>query len=215
MSPTRQRERELARARHQRRAVRLAAVRARRRRRYAIIGAVVVTALLIGGVTWLALDLAGDDKPARPAAARSNLPSPALSAKPFPPVPPGASPRLRGKPVVAPVKKPPPKLVRRDIIVGKGAAATPGRTLTVNYVGTSLAGKEFDSSWKAHRTFDVEGLGNAPVIKGWNQGLVGMKVGGRRELVIPANLAYGKQGSPPSIKPNQPLVFVIDLLAVR
>jgi len=120
---------------------------------------------------------------------------------------------LNTKPTVVPPKGSPPKqLVIKDLIKGTGPSATPSSTVTVNYVGVLYKnGKEFDSSWKRGQTatFSLSG-----VIKGWTEGIPGMKVGGRRELIIPANLAYGKTGSPPSIGPNEPLVFVIDLHSV-
>ena len=92
--------------------------------------------------------------------------------------------------------------------------AKAGQTVTVNYVGVLFhGGKLFDASWNRKQTFSFA-LGQGQVIPGWDQGVPGMKVGGRRELVIPAKLAYGPQGQPPTIPPNAPLVFVIDLLAV-
>jgi peptidylprolyl isomerase len=105
--------------------------------------------------------------------------------------------------------------VSKDLITGTGTAAKSGSSLTVNYVGVLYkGGKEFDSSWKTGKPFPFQ-LGGGSVIPGWDQGLVGMKVGGRRELTIPPQLAYGKQGSPPTIPPNSTLVFVIDLLGVK
>ncbi len=106
----------------------------------------------------------------------------------------------------------PTKLVSKDLIVGSGKEAKAGDQVTVNYVGVLYkGGKEFDASWKRKEPFQFQ-LGQGSVIKGWDQGVVGMKVGGRRELIIPSELAYGKTGSPPSIPANAPLVFVIDLL---
>lgn len=106
----------------------------------------------------------------------------------------------------------PSKLVIKDLIKGTGPEAKAGQSVTVNYVGVLFkGGKEFDASWKRNEPFTFT-LGKGQVIKGWDQGVAGMKVGGRRELVIPAELAYGKQGSPPTIPPNAPLVFVVDLL---
>ena len=106
----------------------------------------------------------------------------------------------------------PTKLVSKDLIVGTGKEAKAGDQVTVNYVGVLYkGGKEFDASWKRKEPFQFT-LGQGAVIKGWDQGVVGMKVGGRRELVIPSELAYGKTGSPPAIPANAPLVFVIDLL---
>ena len=122
----------------------------------------------------------------------------------------------REKPKIAkPTGSPPKKLVTKDLIEGKGATATAGSQLTVNYVGVSHSnGKEFDSSFDTGEPFDFE-LGASMVIPGWDEGLEGMKVGGRRQLTIPPEKAYGAQGSPPVIGPNETLVFVIDLLAVK
>lgn len=120
---------------------------------------------------------------------------------------------LSKKPVVSvPRGAAPGKLVVKELIKGSGAEAKAGEKVTVNYVGVLYkTGKEFDSSWKRSETFSFE-LGKGQVIKGWDQGVEGMKVGGRRELIIPAELAYGKAGSPPTIPANSPLVFVVDLL---
>ncbi len=104
----------------------------------------------------------------------------------------------------------PTDLIITDLVVGDGAEATPGATVDVHYVGVDFeTGEQFDASWDrgASIQFPLNGL-----IKGWQDGIPGMKVGGRRELVIPAELAYGKTGSPPTIPPNAPLVFVVDLL---
>jgi peptidylprolyl isomerase len=88
-----------------------------------------------------------------------------------------------------------------------------GQTVTVNYVGVLYKnGKEFDSSWKRNQPFTTP-LSAGSVISGWVKGIPGMHVGGRRELIIPASLAYGKQGQPPTIPPNSPLVFVVDLIS--
>ena len=106
------------------------------------------------------------------------------------------------------------QLVTKDLIPGTGQAASAGQTVTVNYVGVLCqTGKEFDSSWKRNQPFTTA-LSSGSVIPGWVKGIPGMKVGGRRELIIPASLAYGKAGSPPTIPPNSPLVFVVDLLSV-
>ncbi len=123
---------------------------------------------------------------------------------------------LSKKPVVTvPKGSPPTKLVTKDLIKGTGTAARAGSSVTVNYVGVLYkGGKEFDSSWKTGKPFAPFVLGQGSVIPGWDQGLVGMKVGGRRELIIPPNLAYGKAGQPPTIPPNSTLVFVVDLLGV-
>ncbi len=114
--------------------------------------------------------------------------------------------------VTVPSGPAPTKLVTKDLIVGSGAEAKAGETVTVNYVGVLYkGGKEFDASWKRNEPFSFA-LGKGQVIPGWDQGVAGMKVGGRRELIIPSELAYKAQGSPPTIPPNAPLIFVVDLL---
>jgi len=120
------------------------------------------------------------------------------------------------KPQVDVPEGPPPKQLEvRDITEGDGAEASAGDTVEVEYLGVSYSnGREFDSSWERPEPFTFQ-LGAGQVIPGWDQGIDGMKVGGRRELVIPPHLAYGKQGSPPAIKPNETLVFVVDLLDVQ
>jgi FKBP-type peptidyl-prolyl cis-trans isomerase len=111
----------------------------------------------------------------------------------------------------------PKELVAQDLIVGDGAEAKSGDPVSVQYVGVTYDdNKEFDASWsgsKPGKPFTFT-LGQGGVIQGWDQGVVGMKVGGRRKLVIPPDLAYGAQGSPPNIGPNETLVFEIDLKKV-
>jgi peptidylprolyl isomerase len=115
--------------------------------------------------------------------------------------------------VTVPTGPAPTKLVTKDLITGTGAEAKAGATVSVNYVGVLYkGGKEFDASWKRKEPFSFA-LGKGQVIPGWDQGVAGMKVGGRRELIIPSALAYGPKGSPPTIPPNAPLVFVVDLLS--
>jgi peptidylprolyl isomerase len=113
--------------------------------------------------------------------------------------------------ITKPKGDPPKELTVVDIVEGTGAAAADGETLTVDYAGTSWStGKEFDASWKTGQPFPVT-LGQGQVIQGWEQGLVGMKKGGRRLLVIPPDLGYGETGSGADIKPNETLLFVVDL----
>jgi peptidylprolyl isomerase len=100
-----------------------------------------------------------------------------------------------------------------DLKVGAGVTAKTGDKVSVHYVGTLENGTEFDSSRKRNQPF-VFTLGQGQVIKGWDQGVVGMKVGGKRKLVIPPSLAYGERGRP-SIPPNSTLVFEVELLAVN
>jgi len=120
---------------------------------------------------------------------------------------------LSKKPVVTVPKSPAPKKLKiKELIKGTGAEAKSGDKVSVNYVGVLYKnGKEFDSSWKRNETFSFT-LGQGQVIRGWDKGVVGMKEGGRRELIIPAKEAYGSAGSPPTIPANSPLVFVVDLL---
>lgn len=131
-------------------------------------------------------------------------------------LPPEAS-DLNVKPVIPkPNGDPPAGLQVRDVVQGNGRPAETGDTLSVQYVGVSWStGQQFDSSWdRGKKPFKFK-LGAGMVIPGWDQGLAGMRKGGRRELVIPPNLAYGPQGQPPVIAPNETLVFVIDLQKVR
>lgn len=120
------------------------------------------------------------------------------------------------KPKVTVPKGPPPKqLVIKEIEEGSGAAAEPGDEVTVQYVGAGYRSKEeFDSSWSRNEPFTFS-LGSGLVILGWDEGVKGMKVGGRRELLIPSQLGYGHVGSLPAIGHDEALVFVIDLLAVK
>jgi peptidylprolyl isomerase len=109
---------------------------------------------------------------------------------------------------------PPADLVVEDITVGEGAEAKAGQTVTVHYVGVSHAsGKEFDASWNRGQPFAFP-LGGGKVIAGWDRGVAGMRVGGRRRLVIPPHLAYGDRGAGGVIKPGETLIFVVDLLNV-
>ena len=120
------------------------------------------------------------------------------------------------KPEIPAQSGPPPSgLESKDIVEGDGAVAGTGDTVKVQYVGVDYeTGKQFDASWDNGQPFSFQ-LGSGQVIPGWDQGVTGMKVGGRRELIIPPDLAYGAQGSPPAIGPNATLVFVIDLLGVK
>jgi peptidylprolyl isomerase len=123
---------------------------------------------------------------------------------------------LKTKPKVVPPSGPPPKqLVIKDLIKGTGPAATATSTVTVQYVGVLYkGGKQFDASWNDGSGQPIALPLSGGVIKGWKQGMPGMRVGGRRELIIPSNLGYGAAGSPPKIPANAALVFVIDLHGV-
>ncbi len=123
---------------------------------------------------------------------------------------------LSKKPVVVVPKGVSPKtFAYKDIVEGSGPVAKSGDKVSVQYVGVGFdTEKEFDSSWSRNEPFPFT-LGAGAVIKGWDKGVEGMKVGGRRELLLPANLAYGPAGSPPSIGPNETLIFIIDLLEIE
>lgn len=120
------------------------------------------------------------------------------------------------KPFVDPHLGPAPdELLIEEIIVGDGAEAQVGQTAVVHYVGVGVtSGEEFDASWNRGEPFSFP-LGAGYVIKGWDQGVVGMKIGGRRRLVIPASLGYGAQGAGGVIAPGETLIFVVDLLELR
>jgi peptidylprolyl isomerase len=110
---------------------------------------------------------------------------------------------------------PPRKLVKQDIVKGKGPAAKAGSTVTVNYVGVNFSnGVEFDSSWDSGQAFPVQ-LGAGMVIEGWDKGLIGIRKGGRRMLTIPPEMGYGAEGYPPDIPPNETLVFVVDAVSIE
>jgi peptidylprolyl isomerase len=127
---------------------------------------------------------------------------------------PTSGPLSKEPKVTVPTGPAPSKLETKELITGTGAEAKDGDTVTVNYVGVLYkGGKEFDASWKRDEPFSFT-LGKGQVIPGWDQGVAGMKVGGRRELIIPSALAYGAKGSGSTIPPNAPLVFVVDLLGV-
>jgi peptidylprolyl isomerase len=175
--------------------------------------AVVVLALVVGLFVWVSQS----SSPPSAAAPSAAAPSAAVSssvAEPsgaFPPVPAGADPALSKKPAVTAGKGTVSKLNATTLIQGTGAAVQSGQTIDVNYVGVTHAdGKEFDSSWSRSEPFSFQvGAGN--VIKGWDQGLAGVKVGSRVQLDIPADLAYGE--NPGGGRPGGALRFVVDVLS--
>ena len=113
--------------------------------------------------------------------------------------------------VVVPDGPPPADLLVEDRVVGDGPEAAPGTLVTVDYVGVSWStGAQFDASWDRNDTFAFN-LGAGQVIPGWDQGVSGMRVGGRRRLTIPPDLAYGRQGAGGVIGPDETLIFVVDL----
>ena len=116
--------------------------------------------------------------------------------------------------VTIPDGPPPTELIVEDLEVGAGAEAVAGVPVSVHYVGVAWSdGNEFDSSWSRSDHFSFP-LGAGHVIPGWDQGVAGMKVGGRRKLTIPPHLAYGERGAGGAIGPNESLIFVVDLVGV-
>ena len=155
-------------------------------------------------------------------ACQSRVPEPQQSA---PVSQPSATPAAAASPAatVAQAANPAPSasaagavttLVKDDVKVGKGAAAKSGDKIRVHYTGKLLDGTKFDSSLDRNEPFELT-LGAGMVIKGWDEGIVGMKVGGKRKLTIPSNMAYGPSGHPPVIPPNSPLVFDVELLEIE
>jgi peptidylprolyl isomerase len=123
----------------------------------------------------------------------------------------------RTKPEVAVPEDTPPsyQLELEDLEAGDGEEAVAGRVVEVHYVGVSWStGRQFDASWDRGQTFKFK-LGAGQVIAGWDQGVAGMRVGGRRRITIPPMLGYGKRGAGGVIGPDETLVFVVDLLGVR
>ena len=120
------------------------------------------------------------------------------------------------KPVVTiPEGEPPTSLVIDDLVIGDGTQATKGSIVMVHYVGVAWStGKQFDASWDRGDTFDFR-LGAGQVIQGWDDGVAGMKIGGRRRLTIPPDMGYGSRGAGGVIKGNETLVFVVDLHGVN
>ena len=123
---------------------------------------------------------------------------------------------MSDKPVIEiPEGDPPTELVIDDLSVGDGDEAVAGKRCTMQYVGHGWSTrKQFDASWDRGEPFSFQ-LGAGMVIGGWDQGVAGMKVGGRRKLTIPPELGYGQRGAGRDIKPGETLVFVVDLIAVR
>jgi len=117
--------------------------------------------------------------------------------------------------ITVPPGAPPTQLESKDLIVGTGPAAKAGDTVSVQYVGVAYStGKVFDSSWSRNQPFQFA-LGGGTVIPGWDKGVVGMQVGGRRELIIPPGLAYGSQSPGSGIAANDTLIFIVDLVKIN
>jgi peptidylprolyl isomerase len=227
--PSRRRERELARRRYERRRQAELERRAKAKRRNTVIGSITGVVVVIGVILALVFTVftGGGGKSSVKTA---NSPSAGPSVSPTTPV---AAPKrckqvkpnppAKGEPKVPDVTgKAPKKLVKKDITVGSGRAAQNGDALTVKYVGVSCStGKVFDASYTdpvnptTHEKAFTLTLGAGQVIKGWDKGLVGIRPGGVRELVIPAKLGYGAAGQPPKIQPNETLIFVVTAVSVK
>jgi peptidylprolyl isomerase len=226
VATSRRRERELARRRYERRRLREQQQRAQRRRRNTVIGAVVGTLAVIGGIIGLVVGLSGGSGQSAIASRSTASPTPAGTSatptaapaaapthcKPISPNPPAP-----GQPKIPPVGKAPKTLVVKDVKKGHGPAAKVGDSLKVSYIGVSCSsGKVFDATYKdGGQPFTVSPLGHASVITGWNKGLVGVRAGGVRELVIPPALGYGAAGQPPAIAPNDVLIFLVTVQSVH
>lgn len=166
--------------------------------------------LIIGACLALFVAGCGDDD----SSTTSSSPSGSTEEAPAPEETEAAAKKTKPK-VTAPNGAPPKQLVIKDLEEGTGAAVKTGDVVKVNYVGVNYkTGEEFEASWDRGEPIAFP-LGENVVIQGWEKGLKGMKVGGRRELIIPPNLAYGAAGSPPAIPPNETLIFVLDLEAVE
>lgn len=169
---------------------------------------------LMGLLSVLATGCGGSTKPTEPSLGSAAAVTATTPATTTPATP--ANPALAKKPVVARPSGPAPKTLQtKDLVVGTGPAVSAGQQVTVQYVGVLYKdGQQFDASWDRGQPFPFK-LGAGMVIPGWDKGIPGMHVGGRRELIIPAALAYGAAGSPPKIGPNEPLIFVVDMLSAQ
>ena len=127
----------------------------------------------------------------------------------------GFDPNTEKPEIDFPGDNPPRELVLEDIWEGDGATAEPGNIIKAHYVGVSWStGEEFDASWNRGEPLEFQ-VGVGQVIPGWDQGLLGMKVGGRRKITIPPHLGYGERGAGAAIKPNETLIFVVDLVSTN
>ena len=167
-------------------------------------------------VALAGLAACGDDDDSNDGGAATNQQDTGTQTEPSPAEAQEALKDTSTKPVIPkPTGSPPRKLVKEDIVKGTGPGAKKGDTLVVHYVGMNFSnGQEFDASWDTGSPFPVQ-LGAGQVIAGWDKGLIGIKKGGRRKLLIPPELGYGAQGYPPDIPPNETLVFVIDAISIN
>jgi peptidylprolyl isomerase len=224
VATSRRRERELARRRFERRRQAEIERRARTKRRNTVIGACVGTVAVIIVLVVVGIVIFGGSN-GKKASASKPAATPTPSVTPSSPPPPAPkkcakispNPPAKGEPMIPDVKgKAPTKLVVNDIKVGHGPAAKAGDNVVVKYVGVACStGKAFDASYTdgaKNKEFSFA-LGEGKVIPGWDKGLLGMKAGGQRQLIIPAALAYGTSGQG-DIKPNETLNFVVKMVKV-
>lgn len=169
-------------------------------------------ATLLAGIGIAALLAACGSSSSSSSSSQTSAAEAQTSAAGAAPTTPTSGPLSKEPTVTPPGGSPPHALVTKEIIPGTGKVAKAGDHVTVNYVGVLYSdGSKFDASWDRNEPFSFT-LGAHEVIPGWEQGVAGMRVGGRRELIIPSALAYGPRGSPPKIPPNETLIFVVDLL---
>ena len=196
------------------RKARLAAARRRRQTMLAVLSGLAVVVVIVGGVLLITHFNHGNSSTSAGASASAAASAPEVSptpSVPFPPTPAGADAALGAKPTVSAGTGTVSALKVTTLVQGNGPAVTSGQTITVNYVGVTYKdGKEFDSSWSRSQALTTV-IGQGQVIPGWDQGLVGVKVGSRVQLDIPASLAYG--ASPGGGSPAGDLRFVVDVLS--
>lgn len=210
-NPKRARKKE---GQQRRREAELAAMK--RQRRTGQIKRAVIFGVLILGSLFLVQQLTGDDGDQTDVATESTTTTtsePAPDAATTCDVEEGFDAALATKPEIDVPKEPATELETEDLVVGSGDVVPEGATIKARYVGVGQAsGEEFDSSWS--RGCDPIEFSLTGVIAGWTQGIPGMKVGGRRLLTIPGDLAYGDAGRAPSIAPNETLTFVVDVVSI-
>jgi peptidylprolyl isomerase len=194
-------------------AARIAAAKKRRQSLLGALAGLAVIVLLIGAFLLFGRGSGKSDTAANPPLPPAPTEPTAPAAASFPPLPPGADPALATKPTVTAGKGELTKLTVTSVIAGKGPAINKGQQVLVNYVGVFYkTGQEFDASWKQSQAVPFQ-IGTGNVIPGWDQGLIGVKVGSRVQLDIPPKLAYGDK--PTGGRPAGPLRFVVDVLAVQ
>ena len=172
----------------------------------------IVVIIFIAGAVWLFVRKTSEDVVKSPEELLAS-PSPSISVSTSPVA---ASPAISAGalPPAGPVQTLPGGLQYQDMVMGTGETAKSGDLVSVNYVGMLTNGTKFDSSYDRGQAF-VFPLGAGQVIKGWDMGVAGMKVGGKRKLLIPPALGYGSRGAGASIPPNSTLIFEVELLDLR